>query len=579
MSKRNLEIIKQKKLNHTKEKAPQNKNNTKKWSLEEDRILSNLIINHKYKSWKLISTQLPGRSPIQCQYRWTKNLKPGLVKGPWSVQEDKLLIEWVNKNGPRKWNQCCEYIHGRSGKQCREHWNNCLNPGLVKGEWTAEEDFLIMHFYQKYNGSWKKIVNLFNGRTENSIKNRFFSQLRKIAASNLSSEEKRFTSKIKLDDLKNYLQVAISNSKEKYLKEKALTDEELNNFVNKMDQKIKLKIKKKTSNSTQGEENDNNETCFSTNLMSLESSQNFIKKDTNTSLINKKRKRSNGKELQDDLCSIEEEDENENAKMNDKKQFEENDNSNSDNSDISDNNDNNNNCNNSNNLNNINNKEVENNNENIVNKGVVNNDKNQIINNNINKNNIANNNNNIIIKNIITNNNIIINNNNNNNQDNNNIIKSDNLEEKTQINSLKNDTNNNNNYNGYFFNNNNDNINQKLNNIEINKINENNSKNNSNSNQSKSEISSINIINLFDPRQKNFSLFDNYKFHTNYPFQFGNLIFNHVDSLTDLQARLSSNTFNFTTKPSTTSFNGNQVIDNDNILNKNNSYKINSVFK
>ena len=573
MSKRKLEIIKQKKLNHAKEKAPQNKNNTKKWSLEEDRILSNLIINHKYKSWKLISTQLPGRSPIQCQYRWTKNLKPGLVKGPWSVQEDKLLIEWVNKHGPRKWNQCCEFIHGRSGKQCREHWNNCLNPGLVKGEWTAEEDFLIMHFYQKYNGSWKKIVNLFNGRTENSIKNRFFSQLRKIAASNLSSEEKRFTSKIKLDDLKNYLQVAISNSKEKYLKEKALTDEELNNFVNKMDQKIKLKIKKKTSNSTQGEENDNNETCFSTNLMSLESSQNFIKKDTNTSLINKKRKRSNCKELQDDLFSIEEENENANAKMNDKKQFEENDNSNSDNSDNSNNN---NNCNNSNNLNNINNKEVENNNENIVNKGIVNNDNNQIINNNINKNNIANNNNNIIIKNIITNNNIIINN--NNNQDKNNIIKSDNLEEKTQMNSLKNDTNNNNNFNGYFFNNN-DNINQKLNNIELNKINENNCKTNSNSNQSKSEISSINIINLFDPRQKNFSIFDNYKFHTNYPFQFGNLIFNHVDSLTDLQARLSSNTFNFTTKPSTTSFNGNQVIDNDNILNKNNSYKINSVFK
>ena len=568
MSKRNLELIKHKKLNHAKEKSSQNKNDTKKWSQEEDRILSNLIINHKYKSWKLISAQLPGRTPIQCQYRWTKNLKPGLVKGPWSVQEDKLLTEWVNKHGPRKWNQCCEYIHGRSGKQCREHWNNCLNPGLIKGEWTAEEDFLIMHFYQKYNGSWKKIVNLFNGRTENSIKNRFFSQLRKIAANNLSSEEKRFTSKIKLDDLKNYLQIAINNSKEKFLKLKPFTEDELNNFLNKMEQKIKSKIKKKTSNSTQGEENDNNETCFSTNLMSLESSQNFIKKDTNTSLISKKRKRSNGKEIQDILSSIEEEEEN--AKINDKKQFEENDNSNSDNNANNEN---------SNNLKEINNKNVEENNENIVNKGIINNDDKQIINNNINNNNISNNNN-IIIKNIITNNNIIINN--NNSQDNNNIINSENLEEKKQINSLKNDTNNNNNsnnYNGFFFNNNNDNINQKLNNIDINKINDNNGKSNTSSNQSKSEMGSINIINLFDPRQKNFSIFDNYKFHANYPFQFGNLIFNHVDSLTDLQARLSSNTFNFTTKPSTTSFNGNQVIDNDNILNKNNVYKINSVFK
>lgn len=574
MSKRNLEIVKHKKSNRAKEKPSPNENNTKKWSQEEDRILSNLILQHKYKSWKLISAKLPGRTPIQCQYRWTKNLKPGLVKGPWSVQEDKLLTEWVNKHGPRKWNQCCEYIHGRSGKQCREHWNNCLNPGLVKGEWTAEEDFLIMHFYQKYNGSWKKIVNLFSGRTENSIKNRFFSQLRKIAATNLSSEEKRYTAKIKLDDLKNYLHVAINNSKEKFLKQKSFTEDELNNFLNRMEQKIKSKIKKKTSNSTQGEENDNNETCFSTNLMSLESSQNFIKKDTNTSLINKKRKRSNDKELQEVLSSIEEEDEN--AKMKDNKQFEETDNSNSDNNNNSDNSDNNDNCNNSNNnnINEINNKKVEDNNENIVNKAIINNEDKQIINNNINKNNISNNNN-IIIKKIITNNNIIIN---NNNQDNNNIINSDNLEEKKQINPLKNDTNNSNNFNGYFFNNN-DNINQKLNNIDINKINENNSKSNTSSNQSKSEMGPINIINLFDARQKNFSIFDNYKFHTNYPFQFGNLIFNHVDSLTDLQARLSSNTFNFTTKPSTTSFNGNQVIDNDNILNKNNGYKINSIFK
>lgn len=569
MSKRNLELIKHKKLNHIKAKNSTNKNNTKKWSLEEDRILSNLIINHKYKSWKLISAQLPGRTPIQCQFRWNKSLKPGLVKGPWSVQEDQLLTEWVNKNGPRKWNQCCEYIHGRSGKQCREHWNNCLNPGLVKGEWTAEEDFLIMHFYQKYDGSWKKIINLFNGRTENSIKNRFFSQLRKLASNNLSSEEKRLTSKIKLDDLKNYLQVAINNSKEKFLKQKSFTEEELNNFLNKMEQKIKSNIKTKASNSTQGEENDNNDTYFSTNLISLESSQNFIKKGNNSSsLINKKRKRSNDKDLQGVLSSIEEEDDN--TKMNDKKKFEENDNSN---------NDNNNKCNNSDNLNNINKEEVGDKNKNIVNKGIINKDDNQIKNNNINKNNIANNNN-IIIKNIITNNNIIINNN-KNNQDNTNINNSDNLEEKNQLNSLINDNNNtnNNNFNGYFFNNNNDNINQKVNNIEINKINDNNGKSNNSSNQSKGEIGPINIINLFDSRQKNFSIFDNYKFHTSYPYQFGNLIFNHVDSLTDLQARLSSNTFNFTTKPSTTSFNGNQVIDNDNILNKNNVYKFNSIFK
>ena len=36
-----------------------------------------------------------GRTPIQCLHRWTKILKPGLVKGPWTPEEDLLLMEWV----------------------------------------------------------------------------------------------------------------------------------------------------------------------------------------------------------------------------------------------------------------------------------------------------------------------------------------------------------------------------------------------------------------------------------------------------------------------------------------------------
>ena len=56
-----------------------------------------------------------------------------------------------------------------------------------------------MYFYEKCNYSWKKLVLLFNGRTENSIKNRFFSELRKIATKN--SVEKIPCSKIKLEEL------------------------------------------------------------------------------------------------------------------------------------------------------------------------------------------------------------------------------------------------------------------------------------------------------------------------------------------------------------------------------------------
>ena len=76
---------------------------------------------------------------------------------------------------------CGNFVKGRSGKQCREHWNNCLNPDLIKGDWTEEEDFLIMFFYEKCKGSWKKIVPLFPDSSndlginaDNSKKEKYF---------------------------------------------------------------------------------------------------------------------------------------------------------------------------------------------------------------------------------------------------------------------------------------------------------------------------------------------------------------------------------------------------------------------
>jgi hypothetical protein len=107
-------------------------------------------------------------------------------------------------------------MKGRSGKQCREHWNNSLNPDLIKGQWTSEEDLLIMIFYKKYGGSWKKIIPIFEKRTENSIKNRFFSQLRKLASKLLQSKRRENG----LEDLKKILPQATEMAKQKYFAEK-----------------------------------------------------------------------------------------------------------------------------------------------------------------------------------------------------------------------------------------------------------------------------------------------------------------------------------------------------------------------
>ena len=253
---------------------------TKNWTVEEDTILSNLACM-KNKNFTEISKKIPGRTSAQCRMRWSK-IRQGIKKGQWSLHEDKLLKEWIEKNGPTKWEQCGRFIHGRSGKQCREHWSNCLNPSLVKGDWTAEEDFLIMHFYEKCNGSWKKIIHLFNGRTENSIKNRFFSELRKIAAKGMTIAEKKTCTKIKLEELKNYLEEAIINTKKEFLEEKPMNEEELNFYLNKMELKIKKKMK---------EENDYYENSISTNFGDLDNNPTNSKNENKDTTFIKKRNR------------------------------------------------------------------------------------------------------------------------------------------------------------------------------------------------------------------------------------------------------------------------------------------------
>jgi hypothetical protein len=42
------------------------------------------------------------------------------VKGPWSEEEDEILKNLVNSQGPKKWSTIAGQLPGRIGKQCRE---------------------------------------------------------------------------------------------------------------------------------------------------------------------------------------------------------------------------------------------------------------------------------------------------------------------------------------------------------------------------------------------------------------------------------------------------------------------------
>lgn len=175
-----------------------------KWTREEDEKLADLVEKYKGRSWKKISQELNGRSSIQCLHRWSKILKPGLVKGPWTPEEDRMLINYVNYYGATDFSECSKIIQGRNNKQCRERWFNVLNPRVIKGEWSLEEDYLIFRLFKKFGGKWIKFIPFFNGlRAENSIKNRFYSTIRRFNTVLRKNNKEIESEEMKIDTIYN----------------------------------------------------------------------------------------------------------------------------------------------------------------------------------------------------------------------------------------------------------------------------------------------------------------------------------------------------------------------------------------
>ncbi|KAK8865561.1 hypothetical protein M9Y10_011117 [Tritrichomonas musculus] len=89
----------------------------------------------------------------------------------WTNEENEIIINHVERFGPRNWKHVAAEIRTKNAQQCRDHYYDVLDPRIKNAIWTKEEERILLMKYEQLGPHWAKIKTFLPGRTTGNIKN------------------------------------------------------------------------------------------------------------------------------------------------------------------------------------------------------------------------------------------------------------------------------------------------------------------------------------------------------------------------------------------------------------------------
>ncbi|PIL36826.1 transcription factor [Ganoderma sinense ZZ0214-1] len=148
---------------------------THTWTPDADRRLLTAIDMYGTDNWHLVARAVSeDATTSQCQSRYLRSLDPTLKRGPWTPEEDEHLRRAAAVFG-HSWVDVAAFVEGRNNEQCRERYQEYLNPSITKGKWSKDQDSALLKAVEQVGeGKWKEVSRVLNiGRTDNMCRLRY----------------------------------------------------------------------------------------------------------------------------------------------------------------------------------------------------------------------------------------------------------------------------------------------------------------------------------------------------------------------------------------------------------------------